>query len=282
MMEQKLILAKWLNAPIPHKNDPEALSRKPRRSGHRAGRAVIPLGCLLCCVACLGSQTKMDEMQQKFADGAYRLETYEQSQLQASQRQQKALSIMDDLIDQDEIAISERNQFFESRLRSASAAKTTPELAAGADAASHVVNPSSPSPVIPASFYDASEEHQYFLKAAEKYKQNNYESAAEDFLLSYSYSDDEDLKAHCLFWIGECHRQIRQWDKAIKCYRLIEDRYSNHALAPRAILQDGCVCLEIGNVEKGRTLLRSLIQRYPQSHEALVARERLGESSVQS
>ncbi|MBN2327827.1 MAG: tetratricopeptide repeat protein [Candidatus Omnitrophica bacterium] len=284
MMGQKSILAKWFVTPNPLNDGPGVLKKRPRRGWHRSGEALIPLGCLLFCISCLGPQTKMDKMHQNFSDGAYRLETYEQSQLDASHRQQKALSMMHDLIDEEGIEISERNRVFESQLRSASGGNSLPEKGGRARTASQIVNKSSASlePVIPASFYDSTEEHRYFLKAAEQYKQKNYESAAEDFLLSYSYSKDEDLKVHCLFWIGECHRQIHQWDKALKCYQLIEERYPNHALAPRAILQEGSACIEEGSVEKGRALLRKLIQLYPQSNEAASARERLKESSVES
>lgn len=226
-----------------------------------ASIVAIPWGCV-------GNQPRVADINQDFSDISQRFETYQQNQEAARLRQQKALLQIREMIDSESQEIAKPPEVFASQRSLESA-----PISASPGAVSTTYAPSRET--------DRPEVKTLFQNALTKYNQKQYISAAEDFLLAYSKSVDDSMKARCLFWTGECHYQSRQWDRALQCFLQIESRYPSHPLVPSALLKRGYTYINSGKLSDGKSVLKELVARYPHSSEAALAGERLRELGIQ-
>lgn len=107
------------------------------------------------------------------------------------------------------------------------------------------------------------------------YNAGNYAMAAESYALALQNAKDADMKAKCLFWLGESNYRLREWIKAVQCFTEIEKELPTHPIIPSALLKKGFAFLFSGNQASGIQTLQRLVQSYPNSDEAAVASEQL-------
>jgi len=99
-----------------------------------------------------------------------------------------------------------------------------------------------------------------------------------DFLKRHPKST---LADNAQYWIGECYYALKEFDQAILAFDEVERQYPGGDKVPAALLKQGFAFAELGN--KGdarfkvdaRLILQKLIERYPQSEEAVKARQKL-------
>jgi tol-pal system protein YbgF len=112
-------------------------------------------------------------------------------------------------------------------------------------------------------------------------EQKEYRTAVarlRDFLKRHPKST---LADNAQYWIGECYYALKEFDQAILAFDEVERQYPDGDKVPAALLKQGFAFAELGN--KGdarfkvdaRLILQKLIERYPQSEEAVKARQKL-------
>ncbi len=89
-----------------------------------------------------------------------------------------------------------------------------------------------------------------------------------------NYSDTE-LSDNAQYWIGECCYVQRKYSLAVQEFDKVLQNYPKGDKVPAAMLKKGYSLLEGKNTDAGVRELRLLLQKYPSSDAAQLARDRL-------
>jgi len=112
------------------------------------------------------------------------------------------------------------------------------------------------------------------------YNAAHYDLASSEFSDVLTYYPHDDLAGNAQFYLGEIAYRQQKYKDAIKAYNAVLEDFSGSPKAPAAQLRKGQALLQINQKEAGIHELRSLIQRYPQTPEALQARSKLNAMGV--
>ncbi len=97
-------------------------------------------------------------------------------------------------------------------------------------------------------------------------------SRFKDFLKKHPTSDYAD---NAQYWIGESHYALREFDQAILEFDVVRRKYPKGDKVPAALLKQGFAFAELGDKVDARLILQELIDRHPQSQEAVKAKQKL-------
>lgn len=92
------------------------------------------------------------------------------------------------------------------------------------------------------------------------------------FLEKYS---DSPLIPNARYWLGECEYSRKRYDKAILAFRDVISQYPKHPKAAAAMLKAGYAYDRLGDKDNARFYLETLLQDYPSSEPAALARKKL-------
>lgn len=98
-----------------------------------------------------------------------------------------------------------------------------------------------------------------------------------DYLRAYASTD---LAANAQFYVGETYYAQKNYSQAIVEYDKVLERYPKGYKLAAAQLKKGYALIEIGQADAGARELRSVVNRFPNSDEARLARERLRRMGV--
>jgi len=112
------------------------------------------------------------------------------------------------------------------------------------------------------------------------YNAAHYDLASSEFGDVLQYYPNDDLAGNAQFYLGEIAYKQQKYKDAIKAYNAVLENFSGSPKAPAAQLRKGLALLQLSQRESGVHELRSLIQRYPQTPEALQARSKLNALGV--
>ncbi len=125
------------------------------------------------------------------------------------------------------------------------------------------------------------------LDPAEVYKrsivffnQGDYESALNGFSYIVRRYPGATLGPKAQYWIGEVYYSKKRFARAVEEYRKALVRFPKSVKTPDVMLKIGLSRLALGLNEKGEKMLKDLIEKYPESAAAIVAKEKLNEISV--
>jgi tol-pal system protein YbgF len=107
------------------------------------------------------------------------------------------------------------------------------------------------------------------------YTKGNYALAIagfQDFLKKYP---DSELSDNAQFWVAESYFSQGDYDTAAAQYDKVIQNYPKGDRVPAAYLKKGLCLMETNRTAEGVVLLQHLIQTYPTSEEAALARDRL-------
>jgi tol-pal system protein YbgF len=104
--------------------------------------------------------------------------------------------------------------------------------------------------------------------------------AASEFSDVLRYYPQDDLAGNAQFYLGEISYRQQKYKDAIKSYNAVLENFSGNPKAPAAQLHKGFSLIQLSQRDAGVHELRSLIQRYPQTPEALQARSKLNALGV--
>jgi tol-pal system protein YbgF len=103
----------------------------------------------------------------------------------------------------------------------------------------------------------------------------NYDLARQGFEEYLKNYPDTELSDNAQYWIGECSYVQRKYALAIQDFDKVQQNYPNGDKVPAALLKKGYSLLESKNTDAGVRELRLLLQKYPGSDAAQLARDRL-------
>lgn len=121
---------------------------------------------------------------------------------------------------------------------------------------------------------ELSEEQLYFA-AKKAFDQNDLETAREGFeklIKRYPKSQNAD---NAQFWIGEIYYREKWYEKAILEYQKVIEDYPKGNKVQAALLKQGLSFLNLGDRANARLILNELVDKYPKSSEADIARTKL-------
>ena len=107
----------------------------------------------------------------------------------------------------------------------------------------------------------------------DEFKHRDYEAAIAGFRLFIELHSQSALAANAQYWIGECQYRTRRYRDALKSFY---DVVSNYPLSPKlaaSTLKLGQTYTKLGDHEKARLMFDRVVDQYPDSSEAEVARK---------
>ena len=107
------------------------------------------------------------------------------------------------------------------------------------------------------------------------YNANKNDLATQEFTQYLQAYGNTDLAGNAQFYLGEIAYRQQNFNGAVAAYNKVLDQYPGGNKTAAAQLKKGYALLELGQRDAGVQELRSLINRYPKSPEALQARDRL-------
>ena len=119
-----------------------------------------------------------------------------------------------------------------------------------------------------------------YVQGLSNYNGGQYDLSMQAFQDYLKYYKDTDRASNAQFYIGECYYSQRDYTHAIEAYDLCIEKYPTGNKAAAAQLKKGYSLLALDQKTAGIRELRSLIQRFPESPEAELARQRLKKLNI--
>jgi tol-pal system protein YbgF len=114
-----------------------------------------------------------------------------------------------------------------------------------------------------------------YRSAFADYTQGSYDLAISGFRSYLSKYPKGTLAANAQYWLGECHYSQKRFDQAIAEFEAVANNYPGSQKVPSSLLKMGYSYLEMGNASKGKMVLGELVDKYPKTREAFLAKSRL-------
>jgi tol-pal system protein YbgF len=114
-----------------------------------------------------------------------------------------------------------------------------------------------------------------YREAFETYQRGDMEGARKKFEAFLKQYPNTDLSDNAQFWIGETYYGKKDYERAILEYEKAIAKYPEGDKVPAAILKQALSFLELGDKTNGKNLLRRVMERYPHSEQAEIAKKRL-------
>lgn len=103
----------------------------------------------------------------------------------------------------------------------------------------------------------------------------NYDLSQQQFNDYLRYYGRTELAGNAQFYLGEVQYRQHNYRSAIENYNRVLTQYSNSNKIPAALLKKGYALLELKQQAEGVRVLRRLLEKYPRSDQAPMARARL-------
>lgn len=109
-------------------------------------------------------------------------------------------------------------------------------------------------------------------KSLEKKEYRNAISQFNGFIKKHPKSDYAD---NAQYWIGESYYALKQFDQAILEFDSVRRKHPDGDKVAAALLKQGFAFAELGDKVDARLILQELIARYPESQEAVKAKQKV-------
>jgi len=121
---------------------------------------------------------------------------------------------------------------------------------------------------------------QLYQYALDLYFKGNIEESRKAFIEFLKKYPDSDLYGNAIFWAGQTFYAEKKYKDAIDIWEIFlkkcdEGKIKKCIKYPDAMLKLGYSYIELGNVEKGKQYLQDLINKYPDSEPASLAKKKL-------
>ncbi len=114
-----------------------------------------------------------------------------------------------------------------------------------------------------------------YEKARRYFERKNYREAIARFNKFLKKHPQSEFADNAQYWIGESYYALKQFDQAILEFDAVRRKYPSGNKVPAALLKQGFAFAELGDKVDARLILQELIARYPQSIEAVTAKEKV-------
>ena len=109
------------------------------------------------------------------------------------------------------------------------------------------------------------------------YLKGNFQLAIEGFNLYREQFPNSPLSDNALYWIGECHFSLREFDVAIEHFNELILNYTSGDKIAAAYLKKGISLMELGKKEEALLVFKLLISKYPLEEETKIAQQKIKE-----
>ncbi len=114
-----------------------------------------------------------------------------------------------------------------------------------------------------------------YEKALARFQAGKTDSAREMFSAFLKDNPSSPLAPNAGYWLGECYFSLKQYDTAIITFKDVVAKYPKHDKAAASMLKAGYAYARLGDAANARFYLETLIQDFPKSDPAKLARKRL-------
>ncbi|MBU2628223.1 MAG: tol-pal system protein YbgF [Proteobacteria bacterium] len=105
--------------------------------------------------------------------------------------------------------------------------------------------------------------------------EDNFLNAATLFTEFIKQHPDHSLADNAVYWLGECHYSLGDYEKAILVFKDLETKYPASEKVPDAILKLGYSYLSVNDTNRAHHYLKKVLKKYPFSPAAEKAQEKL-------
>jgi tol-pal system protein YbgF len=165
----------------------------------------------------------------------------------------------------------------ELKARLAKVSKQLDDIQAGQQ---NIGNPGTGQPASPGGAAQAPPPDALYNDALRDFNAGKNDLASQEFAQYLQAYGNTDLAGNAQFYVGEILFRQGNYQQAILAYNKVLDQYPGGNKAAAAQLKKGYALLEAGQRDAAVQELRSLINRYPKSPEAMQARDRLSKLGV--
>ena len=127
-----------------------------------------------------------------------------------------------------------------------------------------------------------SEADKLYVDGYAQFNSGNYQVAQKDFSEFLARSPESDLADDAQYWIGESFFSQKDYRRAILEFRKVIDQYPFGNRVPHAFLKVGLCYLALGDRERASENLETVVQAFPKSEVATVAKATLDEINKNS
>ncbi len=114
-----------------------------------------------------------------------------------------------------------------------------------------------------------------YKDAYETFQKGNLEESRRKFEAFLKQYPNTELSDNAQFWIGETYYLKKDFEKAILEYERAIAKYPEGDKIPAALFKQALAFLELGDKANARNLLRRVMERYPHSEQAEMAKKKL-------
>jgi len=114
-----------------------------------------------------------------------------------------------------------------------------------------------------------------YKDAYETLQKGDLEAARRKFEAFLKQYPNTELSDNAQFWVGETYYLRKDFEKAILEYEKAIAKYPEGDKIPAALFKQALAFLELGDKTNARSLLKRVIERYPHSEQAEMAKKRL-------
>jgi tol-pal system protein YbgF len=109
------------------------------------------------------------------------------------------------------------------------------------------------------------------------FKSKKYKESREKFEQFIRDFPGDKLSENAHFWIGETYNSEKDYEGAILAYETFLKKYPKSDKAPSGLLKQGLAFIGIGDKKTGKVIFEQLLDRYPNSKEAELAKKQIND-----
>lgn len=125
----------------------------------------------------------------------------------------------------------------------------------------------------PAQVQDTS--RHLYDRVMEEFKHRDYEAALAGFRLFLELHGQTSLAANAQYWVGECQYRMGRYREALKAFYNVVSSYPLSPKLAASTLKIGQSYTKLKDAEKARMMFERVVDQYPDTPEAEVARKAL-------
>jgi tol-pal system protein YbgF len=114
-----------------------------------------------------------------------------------------------------------------------------------------------------------------YTLAYNDYLRGNYDLAILSFQNYLTTYPNAASVPQAIYWVGQSYYNKAAYADAVTYFEQIENRFPQHDMAPNAMLKRGLSLVELSKLDLAKLVLKGVIERYPQSNEANLAKDKL-------